>query len=471
MKIVEAHNISFRYPHQATPSTPTSLGVAAGDCLLITGESGSGKSTLLRCLAGMIPHLYHGELTGEVWIDGLNSVTTPLWQLAERAGLVFQNPATQMLTFTVADEIIFGLENLGLSRTEISQRLEEVLTLFHLQDLRQRNPQSLSGGEQQRLALAAIVARRPRILLLDEPLSMLDTTAVQEFISYLAHIIAAGTTIIISEHRLQEVAHLPHVRYLHLDNKHLSRNDYHKTPPPLPILPANGSLHVRHLQVGYDQTPILANLNLDIAAGEIVAIVGRNGVGKTTLLRCLAGLQSYAGNVNVGEKPAEFGLVFQNADLQLFNPSVREEICYHLPHIDQELYSWLLDLFNLHRYEETPPLLLSEGEKKRVALATIIMQLPRDGLLLDEPSLGQDNDHKQRLVRLMQALAQAGKIVLFTTHDLALAAQANRLILLGKTGIIADGSPHALFQETACWEQVGLTLPAWFYINEEISPT
>ena len=458
MTVLTAQNVSFQYPHQVRAAPPISLTVQKGDFLLITGASGSGKSTLMRCLVGLIPHLYHGEMTGEVWVDGLNSAETPLWQLAERAGLVFQNPTAQMLTFSVEDEIIFGLENLGLAADEIETRLEAVLAQFSLTPMRHRNPQSLSGGEQQRLALAAILARRPRVLLLDEPLSMLDTTAAQQLVEHLAAISAEGVTIVISEHRTTALNQLPQLKRLHLDGH---------VPTEIPlsaahnVAPAPAPLRLDKLCVQRGKRRVIDDLSLQIEPGELVAIIGRNGVGKTTLLRAIANLQPHEGQITVGGQAPSFGLVFQNADMQLFNPTVRDEILYGLTDPDLDQYDWLLQLFNLQQYDQTPPLLLSEGEKKRVALASIVMQAPRDGLLLDEPSLGQDGDHKQRLIALMRALADAGKMILFTTHDLALAAQADRLILLGADGIVADGPPAHIFRDKDAWDTIGLIIPSW----------
>ncbi len=161
------------------------------------------------------------------------------------------------------------------------------------------------------------------------------------------------------------------------------------------------------------------------------------------------------------EESPNLGLVFQNAELQLFNPSVREEILYRLPHPDMALYEWLLDVLRLAPYEAVPPLLLSEGEKKRVALATVLMRRPRHGVLLDEPSLGQDTVHKDTLIRLARGLAGAGQLVALTTHDLALAAQADRLLLLGPHGLVADGPPAQVMRDPAAWAEVGLVVPPW----------
>jgi energy-coupling factor transporter ATP-binding protein EcfA2 len=202
-------------------------------------------------------------------------------------------------------------------------------------------------------------------------------------------------------------------------------------------------------------------VDLALPGGQVVAIVGRNGVGKTTLLRALVGLERHEGAVTVDGAAADLGMVFQNADLQLFNPTVREEILYRLPAPDLSLYAWLMAALGLARYENTPPLLLSEGEKKRVALATVLMRKPRHGVLLDEPALGQDAAHKTMLVRVARRLAASGQLVVITTHDLALAASADRLLLLGPEGIMADGPPEGVLDDTAPWARLGLVVPAW----------
>jgi len=197
------------------------------------------------------------------------------------------------------------------------------------------------------------------------------------------------------------------------------------------------------------------------SGGQVAVIVGRNGVGKTTLLRALCGLQKHEGTVLADGARPELGLVFQNADLQLFNASVRDEILYRMPQPDMALYSWLLQALGLASYEQVPPLLLSEGEKKRLALATVMMRNPKHGLLLDEPAVGQDAAHKQMLMSILRAVAQSGKVVLVTTHDLSLAVQADRLILLGADGFVADGPPHQVLQNEAAWSAVGLVVPDW----------
>lgn len=460
---VRAERVAFRYPQHSFGLRPTSFRLEGGEAVFVSGRSGSGKSTLARCLVGLIPHLYRGEYSGSVWLDGLNTTQTPVWRLAEKAGLVFQNPSAQMLALTVEEEIVFGLENLGLSRAAIRKRLDETLSRFGMDRFRHRSPQTLSGGEKQKLALAAIMARKPPVLVLDEPLSMLDSSAAFDLVEQLAALAGEGVTIIVCEHRAEYLSPIENLQTLKLNGTaeaELPQTMEHQPLPPN-IQRAGFTLHVSGLTIQLGGRPILQELSFAAQGGQVIAVVGRNGVGKTTLLRALAGLQPFSGDVSVNGQVPDFGLVFQNADLHLFNATVREEILFRLLEPDMARYSWLLEMLGLTAYENTPPLLLSEGEKKRVALAAVLMRAPRHGILLDEPALGQDLQHKTRLMRTARMLAAAGMLVLMTTHDLTLASQADRLLLLGPDGLVADGTPDAVLADEAPWARLGLVVPGW----------
>lgn len=466
--LLRAEEIAFAYPQHGRGVQPVSLRLNAGEILHLHSPSGGGKSTLARCLTGIIPHLYRGQLHGAIWLAGQRTDQTALWQLTETAGMVFQNPAAQMLAASVEEELIFGLENLGLAGAEIERRVVQALEQFGLQDFRPRSPLSLSGGEQQKLALAAVMARRPPLLVLDEPLSMLDSTAAFDLVAALAALAGQGTAIVICEHRREYLSPLPHLHRLRLPSP---PGEAERVSVPFPGSGeepgARGlALHARDLRVTRGGRTILDGWDIDLPGGQITAIVGRNGSGKTTLFRALAGLQSYSGQVSMQvdgrDKPPRLGLVFQNPDLQLFNASVQEEICYGLASPDPALYAWLVAALRLDSHMHTPPLLLSEGEKRRVALATLLMRQPPHGILLDEPALGQDQSHKTLLLDLLRACAQTGRIVAYSTHDIELAAQADRLILLGPTnGILAMGAPGDLLRQPGAWQQAGLRLPDW----------
>jgi energy-coupling factor transporter ATP-binding protein EcfA2 len=466
--MLDAAAIRYQYPQNGRGIGPISLQLNAGEQLLLSGPSGCGKSTLARCLTGFIPHLYRGRFSGVVRINGRATTDMPLWEISNLGGLLFQNPPSQLLTSSVREEILFGLENLGLHRQEMAARLENALATFDLLDYADRNPRTLSGGEQQRLTLAAMLARQPQFIVLDEPFSMIDSTAAAALRRTLHSLHKQGMGMLIAEHRLEHFANIPHLRRIQLAGgvKGKFGRDNGWQPPSVPPLELRvGALHVRR-----GRREIIGNINLALAGGQVIAVVGRNGSGKTTLLRALAGLQEFQGEIQVNGRPPRFGLVFQNPDLQLFNPTVQQEMLYGIPDPDMQLSHWLLEMLGLADYAQTPPLLLSEGEKKRLALATILMRQPADGLLLDEPSLGQDTEHKSILLRLLRRIAAGGRLVLLTTHDLMLAAQADQLILLGESGILAMGQPAELFAQTAVWQQARLQLPSWMREEQKHAP-
>ncbi len=464
METLRAEAVGFAFPQAGHGLAPVSLQVQPGQALFIRGSSGCGKSTLARCLSGLIPHLYHGNYRGEVWADGLRADQAALWELSEKVGLVFQNPAAQMLAATVEEEILFGLENLGLGQNEARSRLEQALHSFGLEALRLRSPQTLSGGEQQKLALAALTARRPLFLVLDEPLSMLDTSAAHAFIESLKGQIQDGMGVVVCEHRQEYLQGLPGLRQLELGGQPCTTVT--ENPEAWPVQArASGRLEATDLTVRRSGRMILDRLSFTIPGGKLAALVGRNGAGKTTLLRALAGLQPYTGNIQIEESgkavQPDFGLVFQNADLQLFNATVKQEILFRIEQPDPELYAALVRALDLERYEQTPPLLLSEGEKRRVALASVLMRQARHGVLLDEPALGQDALHKAQLVRTLRKIVGAGQLVIYSTHDIELAAQADLLFLLDPEGIIASGPPEQVLADREAWKKLGLLIPEW----------
>lgn len=459
--LVRAEAVAYGYGTAVEHLRPIDLTVRSGEFWLISGPSGCGKSTLARCLTGLIPHLYRGRMAGKVTVGDTSTDHSFLWQLAEHVGFVFQNPTAQMLCATVEDELLFGLETLGLDRPEMARRVDAALRQFDLARLRHRMPQTLSGGEQQKLALAAIMARRPPLLVLDEPLSMLDSTAALELVAHLQALTHDGIAVVVFEHRAEYLKSVPGVQVLSLaGNRHSS---YAGPLPPAPSRVNPFVLQVRDLSVHLGGQPALDRLSFSATSGEVLAIVGRNGSGKTTLVRSLAGLQAYDGHVSADGAEPDFGLVYQNAELQLFNASVRDEILYRLPEPDMAWFDWLMPALGLKSYEQTPPLLLSEGEKKRVALATVLMRRPRHGVLLDEPSLGQDAAHKDLLMRLARRLASSGQLVVMTTHDLALAAHADRLMVLHEGRIIADGPAASVLLDRRAWEVAGLAIPPWVH--------
>lgn len=465
--LLQSENLSFSYPQTNRSCGPLSLSLRQGESALVHGPSGGGKSTMARCLAGLIPHLYHGQMNGDVWIGDRNTKKMQSWEIAREVGFVFQNPAAQMVASTVEDELLFGLENLGLPKDEIKTRLDFVVDQFQLNSFLKRSPYTLSGGEQQKLSLAAIIAMQPSVLIMDEPLSMLDSSSTYEFINLLIEQQEEGKSLVFFEHRLPYLQDFPGLKRIPLGIASNEQPGSQNPTLPYPEKVEAFSIHVQGLTVSFGKKKILEDLNLEFKGGELVALVVKNGSGKTTLLRSLAGLQPYEGSIRVigdGQDESDLpqlNMVFQNPDTQLFNPTVREEIFYKIQQPNQKLYEWLIQTLKLDQYQDTQPLLLSEGEKRRLALAIAIMHPHQHGILLDEPSLGQDQRHKDLLIEILKTISQAGYLVFFATHDIELAAHADRMILISEQGIIADGPTRNILQNNTAWQQAGLILPHW----------
>ncbi|MFN8644736.1 MAG: ABC transporter ATP-binding protein [Candidatus Binatia bacterium] len=456
--LLHAEGAAFAYAGHRTRVGPFDLSAAAGALHLVAGPSGSGKSTLARLLCGVIPHLYRGAMSGRVRIGGAASDSVPLWQLAEQVGLVGQNPAAQLLAASPREEIAFGLRSLRLDARETASRVDAALAGAGLSALAERDPRTLSGGEQQRLVVAAIAARRPRAVVLDEPLSMLDAPAARQLMAQLDALRASGTAVVVCEHRTAAFASLIGVVRHDLPAPAL---DAERPLPPLPAV-APFRLAVDRLGVSLDGWSVLRDVSLTLAGGEVVVVVGANGAGKTTLLRALAGLQPASGRVTAvataGGGAPRLGLCFQNPDCQLFNPSVAAELRFGREHADPSRLAAVLELLGLSSYADTPPLLLSEGEKKRLGVAIMLMQPDLSGLCLDEPTLGQDPHGRRLLGRLVRHLAACGHLCVVATHDADWAAAwGDRVVLLAHGGLAATAPAAALADDAALRARLGLT--------------
>lgn len=208
MSILETRNLVYTYPGGSKPSVNgVSIQVKKGEFVLITGPSGCGKTTLCRCFNGLIPHFYQGELKGEIIVSGLNAAEHPTQELAKHVGLVFQNPENQLFALSVEKDVAFGMENLGLPRSEMRQRVDWALDLTGISSLRERSPHEVSGGQQQRVAIAAVLAMQPEIIVLDEPTSFLDPLSAEKIFQVIYELNKKqGITVILVEHRLDLTA-------------------------------------------------------------------------------------------------------------------------------------------------------------------------------------------------------------------------------------------------------------------------
>lgn len=209
MAIIEVSNLSYTYPDSSTPSlVDVNFKAEPGEFILITGPSGCGKTTFCRALNGLIPNSYGGEFRGSVVVDGLSTASTPVYELAQRVGLVFQNPENELFCTSVEREVAFGPENLALPREEIAMRVEEALETVGILHLRDKSPEELSGGEQQKVAIAALLAMKPKVLVLDEPTANLDPASAKSVLELMHKLNKSGVTVILVEHRLEMVSHM-----------------------------------------------------------------------------------------------------------------------------------------------------------------------------------------------------------------------------------------------------------------------
>ncbi len=453
-----------------------SLCIRPGEFVLITGPSGCGKSTLARCLNGLIPHTLVATLTGRVVVEGRETIATPVAELATRVGLVFQNPSTQLFNLTVAEEVAFGPRNLGLDEAEVERRVRQALEVVGMAELRGRSIRALSRGERQCLAIAAVLAMGPRILVLDEPTSSLDVTSTLKVMEALARLSAEGTTIIVIEHRLGQVAQLARRAILMDEGKvvadgtatsvfsdhALLRRLGLRRPAPerqedwAALLRPN-SLHsgvpiveMEKIEAGYGSQKVLRGLNLSLYPGEFAALVGDNGAGKSTLALVLAGLlKPKRGTVRIGSRgkttvARQVGLLFQNPVHQLFCDTVEEEVAFGPrnygclnPDGLQEIFS-AMGLSEL-RWRRVAA--LSCGQQQRTALAAALSVQP-EVVILDEPTLGQDWRRLSAFMDLLVQLNQSGTTILLITHDYKLVHRyAHRVLLMRDGQIAADGVP------------------------------
>lgn len=467
MSLLQVHGLGVHYPTRPRPALQgVDLELRPGELTLVCGESGSGKSTLLLTLSGYIPAGIPARVWGEVILRGKPARDLP--QRVGVLGLVQQDPEAQICTLRVRDEVAFGPENLCLPREEIARRVEEALRFTGLAPLADRSTHTLSGGEKQRLALAALLALSPAVLLLDEPTAHLDPPAAAGFLRLLFRLVEGGKAAAVAEQRLwpllgqakKVLALSPEgggrcwgrlspeqARREKLPGRGLGE------PLPAPPAPKPGvRLKVKNLSFSYPQAPpLLSGLSFSLAPGEVLGVIGPNGSGKTTLLRLLAGLLApQGGTVQGGGEPASTGFVFQFPHHQLFAPSVETEFSLGaLRDGAGEWLSWagLAELASVH------PLSLSIGERRRLTLALALAKRPRL-LLLDEPFIGQDARHLAWVVAGVVRAARTGAAVVLASHDLSTVAKVcHRVLFLGEEVLL--GRPEEVFGDLARrgWEE------------------
>lgn len=454
------------------------LDVQAGECLLVTGPSGCGKSTLARALTGLIPQIIPAQCSGEVMIAGLDPRQAPIADVTRHVGIVFQNPSSQLFHLHVADEVAFGPRNLGLDENEVQERVAWALGAVGISDLAGCNPAQLSGGQKQRVAIASALAMRPEVLVLDEPTASLDVEGTALVIASLQELRRRlGMTIVLVEHRLAAAARLAD-RVVVMDaGRVIARGDLDTVFQDRSLLrrlglrrpledkqtpwhdlivehsePLSGQqplLELRQVSAGYDRrAPVLHDINLSIFPGEFIALVGENGAGKSTLALTASGLlKPSSGSVRFagGKRPRpglDVSMLFQNPADQIFTDSVDEEVSFgprNFKRYDPAEHEQLLDYTDLMQLRDRHPTAVSVGQQQRIALAACLALRPRL-LVLDEPTLGQDWGHLERMMEYLLEYNRRGSAILLITHDYKLIHRYVQRVLLIQDGRIAlDG--------------------------------
>jgi energy-coupling factor transport system ATP-binding protein len=427
----------LRYAYPVTPARAldgVDLEVDSG-LVLLSGASGSGKSTLLRVCNGLIPHFHGGVIGGGARVLGHDVVRTPTRELARHVGFVFQDPELQAVYPSVERDVAFGIENLGIARSEMLRRVADALDICGISQLRSRAVATLSGGERQRLALAGVLAMRPRLLVLDEPFSQLDPAGSRALLGALDAAVRIGTTALVAEHRHHLVAARAD-RWLVMAGGRVvdsapptpaagPRAPFRSAPPASEL-----SWRLERVSAGHGRVPVLHDLELAGGTGEVVALTGDNGSGKTTLLRTIAGLlPPLSGRVE--RRPGRIAYLPQNPSALLHRATVRAEVEWTLRRAGSAAGAGpLLDELGLAGVAGRDPRDLSTGQRQRAALAAVLAGAP-SLVLLDEPTRGMDGAARQSLVAALARIAQGGGCAVVATHDQQLvAAVASRVFEL-----------------------------------------
>ena len=499
--MIDFDAVSITYPEAKLPAIRgVSLHIPEGELCLVVGRTGVGKSTLLGAINGLVPHFTGGVLAGRVTVAGLDTRTHPPRELAGVVGVVMQDPVNGFVTDTVEEELAYGMEQHAVPAAVMRKRVEETLDLLGISDLRRRAVRSLSGGQQQRVAIGSVLTSHPRVLVLDEPTSALDPAAAEDVLAALTRLVHdLGVTVVLAEHRLERVIEYadmvvvvdpggsvscgtpsdmmrlsdvapPVVRLGQVagwDPLPLSVRDArrlsgdlrelleHRSPGPVVAShQPRRALQARRLTVRYGDVVAVSDVDLDLHAGQVLALMGRNGSGKTSLLWALQGSGvRHSGSVALerdGADPARLapseartrvGLVPQSPGDLLYLSTVAAECALADGESNQDHGACraILDKIVPNISDDAHPRDLSEGQ--RLALALAVQLCPRPAIImLDEPTRGLDEAAKIRFAGVIKELADDGRAIVVATHDVEFVANvADRVVVLADGEIVADG--------------------------------
>ena len=518
----DLQNLTFSYPGKPERRIldGVTLSIEKGEYVALCGKSGSGKTTLLRHLKSVLTP--HGTRSGSICFDGHPLEAVPHAEQAARIGYVMQNPDHQIVTDKVWHELAFGLESLGCDQRTMRLRVAEMASYFGIQSWFHRDTAQLSGGQKQLLNLASVMAMQPDVLILDEPTSQLDPIAASDFLNTVRKInLELGTTVIITEHRLEDIYHAAD-RVIVMDEGRViangaprrvgeqlrSANDDMFTAMPAPVrifygaeiegcecpltvregrtwlsrtfgskpqltaaLPDEAplsmteppALQLKDVWFRYekDAPDVLKGVSFEVPQGSIFAIVGGNGTGKSTMLRCVCGAsRPYRGKIKIAGKTlssyrgdslfrGNLTMLPQDPQCLFVKETVREDLEEMLPRADEEKLMQAATLCEITHLLDSHPCDLSGGELQRSALAKIMLTDPKL-LLLDEPTKGIDSFFKQKLAGILKKLAESGVTIVMVSHDVEFCASyADSVSMFFDGQIMTTNTPRRFFSENS----------------------
>jgi energy-coupling factor transport system ATP-binding protein len=468
--MLELRGVRYRYPgFERRVIDGVDLTVGDGEIVGLTGSNGAGKSTLCLLAAGFAPGSIGGKLEGDVLVEGRSLQGQKPWEVASSIGLVLSNPDAQRtrIAATVFEEVAFGPMNLGLEVVETVARVRGALAALGIEHLAERDPGRLSGGETQLVAIASILAMRPRHLVLDEPVAELDPEGRELVMAALRRLAGDGTGMLIAEHDRDLLAALC-TRVERIEAGRLVETPVAGAEParpaPIPDILEDAPIAIRCSRLAFaysDGTRALDGVDLSIRVGETVAVVGRNGSGKTTLVRTWNGLlRPTAGEIEIAGVPASsrhtaalarsVALTFQDPNHQLFGHTCRDEIAFGARNVGlrgRELevaVGEALDSVGLADDGGTNPFDLGPSRRRLLTIASVLaMRTPI--VVLDEPTMGLDDAERARVQAIVTGLAREGRTVVAISHDARFVAESfGRAIRLEAGSVVDDALPTAV---------------------------
>ena len=446
--MLEFRNVSFTYKNsEEKVLNNVSFKINEGECVLLTGVSGSGKSTIVHLMNGLIPALYEGELTGKIYYNNTSLESIKTYDIAKDIGYVSQDPRGHFFTTNTTSELVFAMENFGISLDEMKKRYNAVVELLELEEIVDKNILYISSGERQKIAIGCSLTLIPRVIILDEPSSNLDFRMTKKLTILIEKLKNKGYTIIIAEHRIHYIQKL--IDKVLIVNKGMIKEmtiDDLKNTTDFPlrtldifnlqlenISSKNNDLLLQIDNVSYGD--ILLQISTSINKGDVIGLIGRNGAGKTTLLRMLTNIMNPTkGKILGNVKPF---LVMQDMDYQFFTESVLSEIRFGNEGVENDKINNLLEELGLNKFKDKIPFELSGGQKQRLLIS--ISAISNVNLLMfDEPTSGLDYINMEKVSSVLKNLSKENALII-ATHDIEFLYKiCNRIIYLDNKTIKKD---------------------------------